>query len=90
MATGKSGQGEHGGQDGKTEALVTLRARKGRHGLPETVDRPTIVALRLVGHAQEVMRYRVHDAISAGSGKGERALSGSDGLVIRAHHVEME
>jgi hypothetical protein len=36
------------------------------------------------------MRYRVHDAISAGSGKGERALSGSDGLVIRAHHVEME
>ena len=39
----------HGGQDNLTEALAALRPVEGRHGLPEAVDRPTIVALGLVG-----------------------------------------
>ena len=49
MAPGEVGTGEHGGQDDLTEALVAPRPVEGRHGLPEAVDRPTIVALGLVG-----------------------------------------
>jgi hypothetical protein len=43
MAPGEPGTGDHGGQDGLTEALVAQRPIEGRHGLPEAVDRPTIV-----------------------------------------------
>ena len=49
MAPGEPGTGEHGGQEGLTEALAAPRPVEGRHGLPEAVDRPTIVALGLVG-----------------------------------------
>ena len=35
-----------------TEALVSVAPFEGRHGLPEAVDRPTIVALGLVGLAE--------------------------------------
>ena len=90
MAPGKSGQGKHSGQDGKTETLVTLRLVEGRHGLPEAVDRLAIVALGLVSLAEEVVRTRVHGDIPAGSGEGERALGGGNGLVIRAHDAEMD
>jgi hypothetical protein len=42
---GKVGTGEHRGEDELTEALVALHSLKGRHGLPEVVDPPTIVTL---------------------------------------------
>ena len=49
MAPGEVGTGEHGGQEELTEALVAPHPLQGRYGLPEAVDRPTIVALGLVG-----------------------------------------
>ena len=49
MAPGELGTGVHGGQDDLTEALAAPRPVEERHGLPEAVDRPTIVALGLVG-----------------------------------------
>ena len=49
MARGEAGTGVHGGQENLAEALVAPRPLEGRHGLPEAVDRPTIVALGLVG-----------------------------------------
>ena len=52
MAPGEAGTGEHGRQDDLTETLAAPRPVKGRHGLPEAVDRPMIVALGLVGHAE--------------------------------------
>ena len=53
MAPGELGTGDHGGQEDLTEALVAPRPIEGRHGLPEAVDRPTIVALGVVGSAEE-------------------------------------
>ena len=79
----------HGGQDDLTEALVAPRPVEGRHGLPEAVDRPTIVALGLVGCAEALVRQRLQDDLPAGRGEREGALGGGDGLVIRAHEVEM-
>ena len=40
------------GRTDLTEALVAPRPVEGRHGLPEAVDRPTIVTLGLVGYAE--------------------------------------
>ena len=85
MAPGEAGTGEHGGQENLAEALAAPRPVEGRHGLPEAVDRPTIVALGLVGYAEVVVRQRVQDDIPAGRGEREGALGGGDGLVIRAH-----
>src|SRR5947209_18042967 len=89
MACGEVGTGEHGG-DQLTEALVALHTVEGRHGLPETVERPTIVALRLVGNAEVYVRQQAQDALSTGRSEREGALGGGDSLVIRAHEVEME
>ena len=36
------------------------------------------------------MRQLMQDDLPAGRGKREGALGGSDGLVIRAHEIEME
>ena len=47
MAAGEAATGEHGGQEELTEVLVAQHPLKGRHGLPEAGDRPTIVALGL-------------------------------------------
>ena len=90
MAPGEVGTGGHGGQEDLAEALVAPRPVEGRHGLPEAVDRPTIVALGLVGVAEVLVRQRLQDDIPAGRGEREGALGGGDGLVIRAHEVEME
>ena len=46
----------HGGQGRLAEALVAPRPVEGRHGLPEAVDRPPIVALGLVGQAEVAVR----------------------------------
>ena len=45
MAPGEVGTGEHSGQENIAKALVAPCPVEGRHGLPEAVDRPTIVAL---------------------------------------------
>jgi hypothetical protein len=90
MARGEPRPGVHGGQDDLTDALVAPRLLRKRHGLPETVECPTIVALGLVGYAEGAVRPRPQDGIAAGRGKRQGALAGSDGLVMRAHGVEME
>ena len=73
------------GREHLTEALAALRPVEGRHGLPEAVDRPTIVALGMVGDAEVVVRQRLQDDIPTGRGERQGALGGGDGLVIRAH-----
>ena len=83
IAPGKPGTGEHGGQEHMTEALVAPRAVEGHHGLPEAIDRPTIVALGLVGVAEVLVRQRVQDGIPSGRGEWPGTLGGGDGLVIR-------
>jgi hypothetical protein len=90
MAPGEVGTGLHGGQDDIPEALVAPRPIEGRHSLPEAVDRLTIVALELVGHAQGLVRQRLQDDIPAGRGEREGTLGGGDGLVIRTHIAEMD
>src|SRR5262245_14108505 len=48
-------RGEHGGQDRLAEALVAPCALEGRHYLPETVYRPMIVTLGMVGETEVVV-----------------------------------
>ena len=90
MAPGEPGTGAHGGQDDLTEALAAPRPVEGRHGLPEAVDRLTIVALGVVGYAEVVVRQRVQDDLPAGRGERKGALGSGDGLVIRAPEGEMD
>jgi len=49
MARGEVSTGGHRGQDELTEALVAPRTVEERHGLPEGIDRPTILAMGVVG-----------------------------------------
>ena len=49
MTPGEEGPGGHGGQENLAEALAVPPPVERGHGLPEAVDRPTIVALGLVG-----------------------------------------
>jgi hypothetical protein len=89
MAYGEPGMRLHGGQDDLTEALVALRPVEVRHGLPEAVDRPTIVALGLIGFTEEAVRQRVQGDLPTGRGKCQGMLARGDGLVIRAPVVEI-
>jgi hypothetical protein len=89
IALGKEGTGEHGGQDHPAEALTAMRPVEGRHGVPEVVDRPPIVALGLVGKAEVSVRQRLQDDLPIGRGERQGALSGGDGLVIGAYAVEI-
>ena len=89
MAHGEVGTGVHGGRDDPTKALVAPCSVEGRYGLLEAVDRPTIVALELVGYAEILVYQRVQDDIPAGRGQRKGALGGGDGLVMRAYEVEM-
>jgi hypothetical protein len=89
MARREPGTGEHGWQDHPTEALTAPRPVEGRHGAPEAVDRPPIVALGLIGKAEVAVRQRLQDDLPIGRGERQGALSGRDGLVIGAHAVEI-
>src|SRR6266446_5918555 len=89
MAPGEPGTGEHGGQSSHAEALAAPHPFEGRHGLPEAVDRPTKVALGMIGYAEAVVRPRVQDDIPTGCGQRESTLGGGDGLVIRTHGGEI-
>ena len=62
---------------------------EGRHGVPQAVNRPTIVALGMVGVAEALVRQRLQDAIPASRGEREDALGGDDGLLIRAPEDEI-
>jgi hypothetical protein len=55
----------------------------------EAVDRPAIVTLGLVGKTEEAVRQRLQNDIPAGRGERQGALCRSDGLVKRAHEVEI-
>jgi hypothetical protein len=89
MAPGKPRTGVYGGEEDPTEALVAPRALDERHGLPEAVDRPPIVALGIVGQAKVLARQRVQYNLPTSRGKDEGALTGGDRLIIRAHDPEM-
>src|SRR5712691_10534434 len=89
MAPGEIGTGLRSGQEDRTEVLVAPCNLEGRHGLPEAVDRPTIVTLVKVGLAELLVRQRVQDDIPASRGEREGALGGGDGLVIRTPVAEM-
>jgi hypothetical protein len=71
------------------EALAAPLLVEGRHGLPEAVDGPTIVALELIGYAKVKVCQRVQDDIPPGRGEVEGALGERDGLVVPAPAVEM-
>ena len=89
MARGEVGTGEHGGQEDLPEVLAASLPFEGRHALHVAVDRPTIVALGMVGKAEVLVRQRLQDDIPAGRGECDGAVGGGDGLVIRAHEAEM-
>jgi hypothetical protein len=55
MARSEVRRGEHGGEK-LPETLMGLHTVQGRHALRETVDRPTIIALGLVGDAEVQVR----------------------------------
>jgi hypothetical protein len=90
MALGEAASGVHSGQDNLAKALAALRPVKEHYDLPETVYCPMIVALELVGLAEELIRQRVQDTIPAGRGEREGALGGRDGMVMCAHEEEMD
>jgi hypothetical protein len=52
MARGEVDTGLHGGRENPAEALAAPRPVKGRHVLPEAVERPTIVTLGPVADAE--------------------------------------
>ena len=82
MACGEVRTAEHGGQEGEAEALAALRTFEEDYGLRGAVDRPTKVALVIVGRAEEAVRQRLQDDFPTGRAEHESALGGGDGLVI--------
>ena len=89
MAPGQEGTGLHGDQKDLVVALTATLPIKGHYGLPAAVDRPPIVALGIIGEAEQVVRLRLLNNIPASGGECEGMLGGGDGLVIRAHAAEM-
>jgi hypothetical protein len=90
LAGGEAGMGDHRGQDILAEALVAPRPLQGRRGLLVEVDRPPTVALGLIGLAEVAVRQRLQDDIHTGRGECEGTLGEGNGLVMRAHEVEMD
>ena len=80
MARREIRRGEHG-EDKLTEALMARYTVEGRHGLPETIDRPPIVALRLVGNAEVQVRQQVQDDLPTGRSERE----GAPGVILVGH-----
>src|SRR5262252_2618575 len=90
MTHGELTTGLHSGQEDLTEALKASRPVERHHGLPKAVDRPTIVALRIVGEAEVVVCQCLQDDVPARCGEREGALASGDGLVIRALEKEID
>ena len=89
MARGERGAGEHSGELRETEALAAMHPVEGRDGLPAVVYRSMIVTLEPVGKAEEVVRQCLEDNLPTGRSERQGALAGGDGLVMRAHDIEM-
>jgi hypothetical protein len=90
MARGEAGTGHHGRQGDLTEALTLLRPVERCYGLPEAVNRSTIIALGLVGSAEVLVCQHLLADLPAGRRECEGALSGGGGLGIRAPAGEMD
>jgi hypothetical protein len=89
MAHSERGRSKDGGKDKLTKALTVPRLVEQRHGLLETVNRPTIITLRLVDKAEGLIRQRLCDDIPTGPGERQGALGSSEGLAIGTHPVEI-
>src|SRR5262249_42442565 len=89
MAGGEAGTGLHGGQEALPEALAARRTVEEGYGLPEAVDRLTIITLELVGSAEAQVGQRMQDDLPASRRERQGALGSGDGLVIRPHDVEI-
>ena len=76
MAPGEPGTGSHAGRMTLPEALAALCSTEGRHSLPEKVDRPTIIAMGMIGEAEILIRQCVQGNLTAGRGEREGALGG--------------
>jgi hypothetical protein len=89
MACGEPGTGVHGRQGDLPEALVAPCAIEGRHGLPETVEGLTIVALSMVSVAKVEVRQCRQNNLPTRCGGREGPLGGGNGLVMHAHDIEI-
>jgi hypothetical protein len=89
MTPGQEGMGLHGEQKDGTEALTAPLPSEGHDGLLAAVDRPPIVALGIIGEAEDLVRLRLLNDIPTGGGECEGTLGGGDDLVMRAHVAEM-
>jgi hypothetical protein len=90
MTAGKPGSGMHGRQSDFTKALADSCPIEKGYGFPETVDRLTIVALRMVGEAETPACLSLQDNVSAGPGERQAPLASGNGLVIYTAVVEMD
>src|SRR5262245_3866945 len=89
MTHGESNKGAYGGLVRTAEECGAVSTVESCHVLPEIVNRPTIVALGLVGSADGLIHHRVQDDVPTSRGEPEGTLAGGDGLVMRAHQVEI-
>src|SRR5215218_5746571 len=89
MARGEPGTRTHGRRDDLPEALEALRSVEGCHGLPEAVERSTIVTLGLVGEAEVEVCQRLPGDICAGRGERQGTLGGGERLVMCVHGIEI-
>ena len=78
MTPGEVGTDLHDGWDDSAKTLVAPCPLEGRHGWPQAVNRPTIVALDVVGVAEALVRQRLPDAIPASRGEREDAAETMD------------
>ena len=77
------------GQGDLHRSAVTPCAVEGRHRLPEAVDRPTIVALGMVGVAKVEICQRCRTTSPLAVASARARWRGGDGLVMRAHDEEI-
>jgi hypothetical protein len=89
MAHGESGPAAHGRRDNIAEVLIAPCPFEGHHGLHEAVDRLPIIALRLVGKAEALVRHRLLDDLPVSCGECPGALGSSNRLIRRADEVVM-
>src|SRR5262245_50293315 len=89
MAHGEDDAGEHGGEGHIVETCTGPCTVEERSGLPEAVDRLTIVTLGVVGYAKVTVRRCLQVNISAGRGEHKTTLTGGGGLVICVPEVEI-
>jgi hypothetical protein len=90
MAPGKPATVLHGGQENATEALVEWHPLEGCYRLRDTVDCLTIVALVIVGSAEELVRSCLLDNFPGGQGKFKGTPGRDEGLLILPSNAAMQ